>query len=291
MPIQVACQCGQRFVAKDQLAGKQVKCPKCGNALVVPSQASEKGGAPGCLSDLLDQVGLKAGIRRCPGCGAELSEAAVLCVMCGFDTRRGLRIKTRVGTATDIDDEDLGDLPTHGHPVLDHAERQIARDKLEQSRLSAGVPWWMLFLALLGLGGFAVGMVSMPQDQVMENSGYVLMAAGTLMSAFFGLRMIIVAFKESVLQGLLYLIVPLYAVYYVFSRWDRVAGLFIFACVGTAISGVGYLMTFTLAPMFENMMRERGNKFGLRPLSAPSAIVCVTDEFPSIVLSSRAPTA
>ena len=30
MAIPVQCQCGQRFKAKSELAGKRVKCPKCG---------------------------------------------------------------------------------------------------------------------------------------------------------------------------------------------------------------------------------------------------------------------
>ena len=35
MPIKVACQCGQRLSAKDELLGKRVKCPKCGGALTI----------------------------------------------------------------------------------------------------------------------------------------------------------------------------------------------------------------------------------------------------------------
>ena len=33
MPIPVACACGQKFAAQDRLAGKTVKCPKCGHDL------------------------------------------------------------------------------------------------------------------------------------------------------------------------------------------------------------------------------------------------------------------
>jgi nitrogen fixation protein FixH len=40
MPISVACECGQGFQAKDALAGKTVKCPKCGNPLQIPSPSS-----------------------------------------------------------------------------------------------------------------------------------------------------------------------------------------------------------------------------------------------------------
>lgn len=36
MTIIAQCQCGARFKAKPELAGKQVKCPSCGAALTVP---------------------------------------------------------------------------------------------------------------------------------------------------------------------------------------------------------------------------------------------------------------
>ncbi len=36
MPIVAKCPCGQSFSAKDELAGKKVKCPVCGQAFVVP---------------------------------------------------------------------------------------------------------------------------------------------------------------------------------------------------------------------------------------------------------------
>ncbi len=38
MPIVVGCSCGKRFKAPDHLAGKKVKCPNCGNPLVVPAE-------------------------------------------------------------------------------------------------------------------------------------------------------------------------------------------------------------------------------------------------------------
>ncbi len=40
MPIPVKCQCGQQFKAKDKLAGKAVKCPKCGNPLKIGMPAA-----------------------------------------------------------------------------------------------------------------------------------------------------------------------------------------------------------------------------------------------------------
>lgn len=104
--IPVVCACGAKFGAKPELRGKAVKCPKCGQALVVGAGAAAAAGAapgPGAagadfgLGDLLDEVGLKAkatGENACPGCGAFLAPEAVLCVQCGYDRKA----KRKVGT-------------------------------------------------------------------------------------------------------------------------------------------------------------------------------------------------
>ncbi len=36
MPIEFQCQCGAKLRAKEELAGKRLKCPKCSNALTIP---------------------------------------------------------------------------------------------------------------------------------------------------------------------------------------------------------------------------------------------------------------
>ncbi len=250
MPIRVSCQCGQQLSAKEEYAGKRVKCPGCGGPLLIPQPPAnaEQGG----MSDLLDAAGVRAGVNRCPGCGAEMTDAAVLCVMCGFDLRRGHRIKARVGSAAEMDDEELGDLPVHGVEQLDKAERMMARDKIQQKNLSKGVPWWMIMLAFLAVVGFAVGMVAMPQHLVMRNSGFVLIVAGALLSFFFGIRLLIEGFRESVVCGILMLVLPFYQLYFVISRWDRVGGIFLFIVFGNVMYVMGVVMVAILGPLFQS---------------------------------------
>src|SRR6185436_18452823 len=101
MPIKVTCACGAAFAAKDELAGRAVKCPKCQQPLKIPAA----GGAPAApkkpapapapggsslnlgsevqrgasASDAFSDVGLgqqAAGMRPCPGCGAPLAQNA-----------------------------------------------------------------------------------------------------------------------------------------------------------------------------------------------------------------------
>lgn len=264
MPIKVSCQCGKQLLVKDEYAGKRVKCPNCGAILSIPQPQTQAGQSSEGISDLLDDAGMRAGVNRCPGCGAEISEDAVLCVMCGFDLRRGHRLKARVGSAAELDDEDLGELPVHGVPLLDEAERRMAQDRIQQESLSKGVPWWMVLLGFLGVVGFTAGMIAMPQEQVMRNSGIVLIAAGSLLAFFFALRLAIEAFKESVLFGLLFLVLfPLYPLYYIITRWDRVAGVFLFVAAGGVLAGAGVIMLVVLAPLFEGGEGD-GNQHGMR---------------------------
>lgn len=216
-----------------------MKCPKCGGALKIPAPAKPVNDG---LIGLLEEAGLKEDAHKCPACGVDLAPEAILCVHCGFDLRKGQRLKSRVGSVSELDEDEFASLPTHGVPLLDHAERELARDKMEQARLDKGVPWWMIFLALVGLVGFAIGMVMMPQDRVMETSAYVLMGAGGLLGFVFGLRIVFVAFQESPLQGILYLFVPLYAFYYIVTRWERVGGLVIFCIAAGLMQGGGYVL-------------------------------------------------
>jgi hypothetical protein len=125
MPIPVACQCGAKFAAKDELAGKAVKCPKCGQPLKIPAA----GGAPdapaaakkpagaasptktaapktpppkptpapvSAVADIFDEIGIagsKTGIR-CPNCNADMQPGAVICITCGFNTQTKKKIET-----------------------------------------------------------------------------------------------------------------------------------------------------------------------------------------------------
>ncbi len=73
MPIPVSCQCGQAFRAKDDLAGKKVKCPKCGQPIQIPgADASGSASASGLLSidDLMKMdAAAPAGPQSMPGMG------------------------------------------------------------------------------------------------------------------------------------------------------------------------------------------------------------------------------
>jgi hypothetical protein len=46
MPIPFACKCGKRLVAKEEFAGRKMKCPQCAKVLVIPGGAAKAPSAP-----------------------------------------------------------------------------------------------------------------------------------------------------------------------------------------------------------------------------------------------------
>ena len=105
MPISVKCRCGAAFKAQDHLAGKRVKCPKCGDAINVPRpQAAPDplrpapAGDDNPLSGLLEEAGVKpvASGPTCPSCNAEMDPTAVICLECGYNVVSGEFLETYV---------------------------------------------------------------------------------------------------------------------------------------------------------------------------------------------------
>lgn len=82
--IVVACGCGARFAAGAELAGKQVKCPKCGQALTVGAGAAPAAAAAAGVIPVVCACGAKFGAKpelqgktvKCPKCGQALTVGA-----------------------------------------------------------------------------------------------------------------------------------------------------------------------------------------------------------------------
>lgn len=61
MPIAITCGCGVRLNAPDAAAGRRVKCPRCGNAVVVPPVAAVESPQPPDLGRPADTGGREEG--------------------------------------------------------------------------------------------------------------------------------------------------------------------------------------------------------------------------------------
>src|SRR4029079_10730650 len=57
MAIVIQCQCGASFRAKDELAGKEVRCPKCQSAIAVPGGPARDPQTQLSLDDMMHLAG------------------------------------------------------------------------------------------------------------------------------------------------------------------------------------------------------------------------------------------
>jgi len=169
MPIKVTCQCGQSFNAKDELAGKAVKCPKCQQPLRIPSPttaakpaAKTPAPAPDPLGggNVFDEVGLKqhaVGTRPCPGCGEPLAQEAVVCVKCGYNMKLGRRMTTAKMSGGGDDHAGHGAIAAD---LLERAAQTLEEDQeAEKSATNEGLPWWVYLILLAVLVGFLGTMI------------------------------------------------------------------------------------------------------------------------------------
>jgi hypothetical protein len=197
MPIKVQCACGKAFAAKDELAGKTVKCPSCqqplkiapaaGNSKPAPAKApasaakaaAAKAPAAPRVDDLFDEIGLAPpveGTRPCPGCSEPLPIEAVLCIKCGYNTRIGRRMHTEVAGA----EAEVG----HGavaQDLLDKAASVIEGDEeAEKKKTTEGMPWWVYLIILIILVSIAAAMIMRPtgkEENEGEKTGFVANSA------------------------------------------------------------------------------------------------------------------
>jgi len=219
MPIKAKCgSCGTGFKAKDALAGKRVRCPKCKEPLTIPTLAGVAGGAsarprnkpasagggvranPNPMMGLLDEADVK-GVTRgptCDNCAAELMPGAVLCIDCGYNMETGKRVASEIdggsGNSSEMTaaermmakaEKDIEDTPVT-------AEGQDFGDGAD-SLVIAGVAGAILLL-LVGIG--LVIIFSMEQISKGVNSGAISMCAAIMMVILCGAWITIVAFKQ-----------------------------------------------------------------------------------------------
>jgi DNA-directed RNA polymerase subunit RPC12/RpoP len=171
MSIAVTCRCGQKFNAKDELAGKTVKCPKCAQPLTISGPGSsppkERGAPPSqapakptrSLDSVFDEVGLtmRSEGTECPECGHMLPVEAVLCVNCGYDFKHKRRLQTLGTTNAPVVKNPERKKLSATEKMLLHAEDELEKEPVTQdqgygSRSSA----WLVAMLMLLIAGAAV---------------------------------------------------------------------------------------------------------------------------------------
>ncbi len=95
MAISITCRCKSKLEVEDDLAGTLVRCPRCGESLMVPRPAAPSVAAEeeSDSYELAPLEPLPSKQPACPSCGTDLPSGAVLCVQCGYH----LQLKKHMG--------------------------------------------------------------------------------------------------------------------------------------------------------------------------------------------------
>jgi hypothetical protein len=192
MPITVTCSCGRKLSAKDEYAGRTVKCPGCEQPLKIPAPAQlPQGQGPAAKSksagpkrsahsssaaQLLEEVGLghHTDGPTCPECGQSVLEDALLCVHCGYNFKLKRRIHTRFET-DDPEETSRGSKRkgprvaapknrsnkplTETDKTLAQAALDLEKEPIEQDRgygTKSGA-WFLMLIMLAVLASFIAG--------------------------------------------------------------------------------------------------------------------------------------
>lgn len=247
MSIKVQCEhCHANLTVNDKMAGKRGKCPKCAGVITIPaatnggsslaagvSPASTsassggwgKGHVHSPLDDLLDEAGVEAASTgpTCPACHADVKPNAVLCVECGYNFTAGRQIRTQIGFDPDAADAGLSE----NEKLMAKAEREIddAPITVEDGEHGDGAESFLIAIGMLVVGATmlaaGIGIVYL-MDRVIKEGSMSLTISLVICCVLTGISQIwllICAFREKPLQGILVLFVPFYIYYYGFTRW------------------------------------------------------------------------
>lgn len=250
MPIKVTCTCGQSFKAKDELAGKRARCPKCSQPLLIPSpQADELTlEAPverpryNPLDDILNEEGVKAAVQgpMCPSCSEPVSPMAVICVQCGFNLQTGEKV---VASVDEDDDEEMAMAGmSETQKMMYKAEREIEDMPISADGQKFGDEGDSYVIAIVGVivmavvVGLAIFMI-IQLDKIEDfNTAYVSMVVSFIFARGAAISIIINAFRERPLEGWLVLFAPFYILWYSITRGLYVAFgvMILFEIIGTS---------------------------------------------------------
>ena len=215
MAIKVQCgKCRAGFQAKDELAGRRVKCPKCKEPLLIKAAVPARQPAAAAAShnpllDLLDEQNVRSLARGpvCENCGAELLPNAVVCVGCGLNLETGEQLKTEAykddlealasdATMSDAErlmakaEKDIDDMPVtaEGHDFGDGADSYLI-----------AIVAFIVGAILVGIG--LVIIFTMESITQYVASSAVSFIASTILYVCMGIWISIVAFIQKTSQG------------------------------------------------------------------------------------------
>ncbi len=217
MAIKVQCgSCRTSFQAKDSLAGRRVKCPKCKEPITIGANkpAARKTQAVATahnpLLDLLDEQQIRSAARGpvCENCGCELQPAAVFCIECGYNMATGEQLQTEAyedDVSAGIADASM----TDADMLMAKAEKDIENVPISADQQNFGDGADSILIAavagIIGVVLIAIGMLvifSMDQIGNYIASSAISFIASMSLYVCMGVWITIVAFMQKPGQGI-----------------------------------------------------------------------------------------
>lgn len=212
MSIKVQCtNCNAGFKAKDELAGRRVKCPKCKHAISIPKPAPKPqsvGAGYNPLLDLLEDEDVRSVSRGpvCDNCGVEIVPGSVICIDCGYNLETGDQLET------EIEADDVGytadSSMTDAERIMAKAEREIDEMPVtgDDQDFGDGSESYVIALVAGGIGLvlICIGLIvilSMEQLATIVSSAGISFVASACLYVAMGIWLTIVAFKASQVHG------------------------------------------------------------------------------------------
>ncbi len=235
------------------MAGKRIKCPKCGQPLKIggaapaPSPETQKWGSgatsQNSVMDLLDEAGVQHARTGpvCPECNADIEPDAVICVQCGFNMELGRRMDT-------LGDEDDIDGLTETEKIMRKAEQEIDDMPIsaEGQDYGDGPESFILaivaLVAMVSLAGIAVGTIYFLDVTVGEsiNPAQISFWVGLLMIVVGFVWNVIIAFMDHPVKGIIALFFFPYAIIYGIMNFAALWAPTASFLMGMIVSGLCY---------------------------------------------------
>jgi hypothetical protein len=175
---------------------------------------------------IFDDAGTRTytpGKALCPACQAEMQPGAILCVKCGYNVQLGRKMTSHVKAAT-VTHGGHGDAAAD---LLRKAARQIDEDKQEEKKqFKQGMPWWMIGSIFLFALGTCIMLLVLPAQQAINVAMGITLGGVGVAILYNLILLLIIAFKDRPLHGMLLLVNPGFAPLYILSRWEQTNHVF-----------------------------------------------------------------
>jgi predicted Zn finger-like uncharacterized protein len=207
-------RCRSRYELDVALAGKKSRCKNCGEIFTIPVPH-------GLMAESTSSRGPAAAAAREPAPASSQWQALL------EDEPRAIKA-SRGPAVADLDDVDLPPPPRAAYLV----KRRRSRGSDDTGQIDVAVTisgWYFLIGLILCVGFFIFTHVANPSPAQTSLVGGIilllLVLVGIGLSLWGSFWLLLIAFEESTLQGVLCLLAPLYAFGYIIGRFEKTRGV------------------------------------------------------------------